>query len=81
MCNWPILRSDLLTSSFVEIVAETGKKSSVKGSKAKKKETPSDGELQEKIRELLKEADFSKVSDGRIRSTYHYILNADNHPV
>jgi len=54
---------------FVKIVAETGKKSSGKGSKVKKsKGVPSDGELQAKIRELLREADFSKVSDGRIRN-------------
>jgi hypothetical protein len=42
---------------------ETGKKTSGKGSRVKKsKEVPSDEELQEKIRKLLREADFSKVT-------------------
>jgi len=54
---------------FVKFFAETGKKSSGKGGRAKKrKEVPSDEELQAKIRKLLREADFSKVSDGSIRN-------------
>jgi len=71
-----------LTSFFIiKIVAETGKKSSGKGSRAKKsKGVPSDEELQAKIRKLLREADFSKVSDGN-KFTRHYILNGDSLPI
>lgn len=43
------------------IVADAGKKSIVKGGESNKSAIPSDGELQAKIRELLREADFSKV--------------------
>lgn len=59
----------MVNSLFVKIVAEAGKKSSVKAKKSKTKERkgiPTDEELQAQIGELLVEADFSKVSDGRI---------------
>ncbi|XP_024394558.1 DEK domain-containing chromatin-associated protein 2 isoform X2 [Physcomitrium patens] len=41
---------------------DAGKKSIVKGGESNKSAIPSDGELQAKIRELLREADFSKVT-------------------
>jgi hypothetical protein len=44
------------------LVAEKGKKSYVNRRNSTKNKIPSDRELQAKIRGLLREADFSKVS-------------------